>query len=149
MNLVYEEISYKKFGRCMKISNGLLEIIATLDVGPRIISFRRLTGENVFWEDVNDEGNLSGNQVDDIFFKGATWHAYGGHRLWKSPEDYSTYYPDNNPVQFIKTDKGIDLIQEPQISTNLQLIMSLTFEDQNLIKLKSHCGGSRIPHVSR
>lgn len=137
MKLSYEEINYKKFGKCLKVSNGYLEIIATLEIGPRIISFRRLDGENVFWEDVNDEVFVSGEQVDEIFYKGSTWHAYGGHRLWSSPEDYATYYPDNNPVEVIRTDKGIDLIQEKQIATNLQLIMSVTFEEQNLIKVKS------------
>ncbi len=137
MKLLYKEINYKKFGKCLKVSNDYLEIIATLEVGPRIISFRRLDGENVFWEDLKDEGYLSGKQLDDIFYEGATWHAYGGHRLWSSPEDYSTYYPDNNPVEVIKTDRGIDLIQEKQTATNKQLIISVTFEERNLIKVKS------------
>lgn len=31
--------SYKHYGKCLKITNDLLEILITVDVGPRIIYF--------------------------------------------------------------------------------------------------------------
>ena len=43
----YSEIQYKDYGKCLKIDNGLIEAIITLDVGPRIISFSFIRGENI------------------------------------------------------------------------------------------------------
>ncbi|XMB72860.1 hypothetical protein RJI07_02865 [Mycoplasmatota bacterium WC30] len=137
MSLKYEKIDYKKYGKCLRIDNGFLEVIATLELGPRIISLRRLAGENIFFEDLNDLNYVTSEQQDEIFFKGATWHSYGGHRLWKSPEDYATYYPDNDPITYHLENNKITLIQKPQIGTNLQLIFSLDFEEENLIKVSS------------
>ncbi len=137
MSLNCEKIDYKKYGKCLKIDNGTLEIIATLDIGPRIISFRRLGGENILFQDLNDLVSVKTKDQDEIFFKGATWHSYGGHRLWKSPENYATYYPDNDPITYQVEGNKITLVQKPQVGTNIQLVFSLEFQADNLIKVSN------------
>ena len=114
MKLELKEIEYKKFGKCLQFSNGYLEIIATLEVGPRIISFKRNDGENVLWEDLNEELIIEAPEMEDIYYKGAIWNSYGGHRLWKAPEDYATYYPDQLPITYEYQDDTLYLIQDTQ-----------------------------------
>lgn len=88
--VVVEKVEYHGWPNCQKISNGLVELIVTADVGPRIISFGFKGGENLFFENLAEAGIMGGD----------TWHSFGGHRLWHAPEDFvRTYAPDNQPVQ--------------------------------------------------
>ena len=34
-----EIIEFKNYGKCVKISNGIIEAVATVDLGPRIVFF--------------------------------------------------------------------------------------------------------------
>ncbi|GIW81241.1 MAG: hypothetical protein KatS3mg105_3048 [Gemmatales bacterium] len=85
-----EKVAYKGWKNNLRIKNGDAELIVTLDVGPRIISYRLADGKNVFKEYADQLGK-SGEK---------TWQIRGGHRLWVGPEDLTrTYSPDNGPVQ--------------------------------------------------
>jgi hypothetical protein len=89
-----EEVEYKGWKHNLKISNGDAELIVTLDVGPRIISYKLADGKNVFKE-FEDQLGKSGEK---------TWQIRGGTRLWVGPEDVTrTYYPDNGPVKYSET----------------------------------------------
>lgn len=86
-----ETVEYKGWKRNLRLTNGDIELIATLDVGPRIISYRLNDGTNVFKE-YEDQLGQSGEPE---------WQIRGGHRLWTAPEDTSrTYAPDNAPARF-------------------------------------------------
>lgn len=86
-----EEIEYKGWKHNLKISNGDAELIVTLDVGPRVISYKLAGGKNVFAE-FEDQLGKSGEK---------TWQIRGGTRLWVGPEDVTrTYFPDNGPVKY-------------------------------------------------
>ncbi len=62
----------------------------TGDVGPRVIRFGFVGGQNLFKE-FPDELGKSGEER----FRGR-----GGDRVWKAPEDHiGTYVPDNDPVE--------------------------------------------------
>lgn len=134
MKVNYKEINYKKFGRCLKVFTSKLEAIVTLELGPRIISFKRIDGENIFWQDINEELFVNSETQDEAFFKGATWNAYGGHRLWVSPETYLTYYPDNNKVEYVIEDNSFTFIQEQQKHNELQLSINLRFLNEETLK---------------
>jgi hypothetical protein len=85
-----ERVEYKGWKNNLKLSNGQAELIVTLDVGPRIISYRLKDGPNVLKEFADQVGKTGE----------AEWQVRGGHRLWTSPEDLTrTYAPDNGPVQ--------------------------------------------------
>ncbi len=43
-----EKIEYKGWKNNLRLSNGTAELIVTLDVGPRVISYRLRDGKNVF-----------------------------------------------------------------------------------------------------
>lgn len=85
------EVEYKGWKHNLRLANDDVELIITLDVGPRIISYKPLGGKNVFAE-FEDQLGKSGEK---------TWQIRGGTRLWVGPEDVTrTYFPDNGPVKY-------------------------------------------------
>jgi hypothetical protein len=90
-----EIVSYGGWNRCARIVNGDLEMIVTLEVGPRIIRFGQIGGPNEFVNYEKDMGKTGGDQ----------YRSYGGHRLWIAPEEApKTTTPDNNPVDATEED---------------------------------------------
>lgn len=132
-NLTHTEINYKNFGKCLKITSPEAEVIVTLEIGPRIISYKLLNGENIFWEDIDRQSSLNNKNTDKMFFKGATWYGLGGHRLWRSPESFSTYFPENNSVEFQEKDGIYRFIQETQKYNDVQLTLTLSFLNETEI----------------
>src|ERR1039458_2960471 len=84
-----EKTSYQGWPNCYRISNGVVEAIVTGDVGPRVIRYGFVGGQNLFKE-FKEQLGKSGEPE---------WQARGGHRLWIAPEDpVKSYAPDNGPV---------------------------------------------------
>lgn len=99
-----DTVEYKGWKRNLRITNGQVELIVTLDVGPRIISYRLIDGKNVFKE-YDDQLGKSGE---------AEWQIRGGHRLWTAPEDITrTYAPDNGPASYTTGDDGAVTLRWP------------------------------------
>jgi hypothetical protein len=79
----------------LRLANDQVEVVILRAVGPRVISFRPLSGRNVF-KVVPEQTGKS---------REGTWQIRGGHRLWTAPEDYGdpdglTYVLDNFPVDY-------------------------------------------------
>ena len=96
----------------LRLSNGSAELIATLDVGPRILSYAmpgRPSPLNVY----ADQAGGTGEQV---------WRNRGGHRLWIAPEEQkTTYHPDNSPVAWEKlSDLRVRLTPPPETPVGIQ-----------------------------
>ncbi len=114
-----KKVEYKGWKNCLEISNGIVELIATTDVGPRIIRFGFAGSENELVEFPDDIGMTGGDQY--MFF--------GGHRLWHSPEHpVRTYSPDNSKVAWKKKKYGVVLTQDVEPATQLrkEIEISLT-----------------------
>ena len=95
--------NYKDFGRVVAMDNGVIEAYVTVDVGPRIIRFGFIDGQNFMQDDRAALGGVGeGDKVfEDYFGEGKKWENLGGHRIWLSPESYpETYYPDQDPVEY-------------------------------------------------
>jgi len=136
VQLETEEISYGKWGRCVRLSNGMIDLVATLDFGPRIIRFGAVGGVNEFYEDTDDLINQNGNSEFDIFGDEGYWHIYGGHRLWTSPESRPrSYYPDNEPVEYKKIENGIRLTPMPQAWNELQMEIDVVIHENNHVEV--------------
>ena len=89
-----EIISYGGWRNCIRLSDGRTELVATTDVGPRVIRFGFIGGPNLLKEYPEQLGRRGGKK----------WRIYGGHRLWTAPEDRRrTYTPDNDPVEWTWT----------------------------------------------
>jgi hypothetical protein len=110
-----EEVEYRGWKRNVRLSNGDVELIAPLEVGPRIISYKLKGGRNVFKE-YDDQIGHSGE---------SEWMIRGGHRLWTAPEDTTrTYALDNAPITYVnlgsELGKGVRLISPPDARYGLR-----------------------------
>ncbi len=108
---IQEKYSYDGWKNCIRLSNGNIELIATTDVGPRIIRFGFVGEQNIFREFADQVGKTGGNE----------YRLYGGSRLWHAPEaNPRCYYPDNNPVSYSWDGKTLKLTQDIERTTGMQ-----------------------------
>lgn len=93
-----EKVEFKGWRNCYRVSNGEVELIITGDIGPRVIRFGFIGGQNVSKEFAEQLGK---NSED-------TFQLRGGDRVWKAPEDpVASWAPDNLPVEIIATANGL------------------------------------------
>lgn len=112
MKTTMQIIEYKGWKNCLQLSNGTVDLVLTLDVGPRVIRYGFTGGPNVFKEFAGQIGK-SGEKE---------WMIRGGHRLWHAPEDAKrTYDLDNSPIKYEKLgESGVRLIQPVEPLTGIQ-----------------------------
>ena len=111
MSVTIKKIAYRGWKNCCRISNGKVELIVTTDVGPRVIRFGFIGGQNLFKEYAAQVGKRGGK----------AWRIYGGHRLWHAPEDAKrTYCPDNSPVTVELRAGQVRFIQPVETTTGIQ-----------------------------
>lgn len=104
---VTEIKAYKDYGKCICISNGLIEAYVTVDLGPRIIKFGYVDGQNIMCSEREELGFLTDDKFTAYFGENKKWENFGGHRIWLSPESYpETYYPDDAKVEYTITESG-------------------------------------------
>lgn len=124
-----EKTAYAGWPNCYRVSNGEIELIATTDVGPRIMRLGFVGGQNLFAEFKEELGGI----------KEKKWLARGGHRLWKSPEDQVlTYALDNDTVQVTVHGDGITLTQAVEPETGLQKQINIRMAPTGNLLTVSH-----------
>lgn len=128
-----KEVAYKNYGKCLAISNDCMEILVTVDIGPRIIKCNLAGKENLMFEDV--ERSFS-EDVSSVFGADKKWYIYGGHRVWLSPESFPvTYYPDNDKVVYSTFANGAEFTPAVQAVSGIQISMRVEIAE-NEPKLK-------------
>lgn len=126
----YEKDSYA--GKVLVVNNGIIEFTVTKDIGPRIIAFNKLNQPNILYQDINLKRK---KDVSDVFGQGKYWYNYGGHRLWLSPEDQETYYPDNAPVDIQRQDEGVLITAPLWQKINVVPSIKVEFQGTNTLKI--------------
>lgn len=117
-----EKVTY--FGQvgCVRLFNGTVELVATVDVGPRIIRYGFPGEENILGElpEVSIETPLG------------PWKPWGGHRLWTAPEaNPRSYVPDNAPVEYRpEGEHGVRLTQQLERETGIQKELVVTLGEE-------------------
>jgi len=125
----FEEITYKNLGKCIKMTDGKSEIIVSVDVGPRVVSYSLCGGENVFAELSVDFKRPARNGFE-IYGDLGMWNNFGGHRLWVSPEmRIRTSFPDNHPCQYEINGETLTVKQMPQPVNEIQTEMGISFDE--------------------
>ena len=115
-----EKTAWKAWPNCYRISNGEVEMIVTTDVGPRVMRFGFVGGQNLFKEFAEQLGR-SGEK---------TWMPRGGHRVWMGPEDVRlTYALDNAPVKIDVQGSTVTLTQPVEPETGLEKQMVIRMAD--------------------
>lgn len=119
-------------GKTLELEYGDLLMSVTIDVGPRIISFSRRLGQNIMFNDVEDEVS---KDVSKYFGEGNVWHLYGGHRIWASPEMETTYIPDNDPVKYEIKGNSVELFPVTWPKVGLKPFMKISFLAENKVSV--------------
>jgi hypothetical protein len=106
-----EKVSYGGWPNCIRIFDKDVELIVTADVGPRVIRYGFIGGQNMFKEFAEQMGR-SGE---------ATWQPRGGHRIWIAPEVVpDTYAADNFAVQVKMVEDSVELTAPVEAQTGLE-----------------------------
>ncbi|MFC1620473.1 hypothetical protein ACFL45_11075 [Candidatus Neomarinimicrobiota bacterium] len=114
-----EVIPYGGWANCIRLSNGVVELIITTDVGPRIMRYGYIGDQNLFKEYRDQMGKTGGDE----------WRIYGGHRLWHAPEGRPrSYAPDNSRIEYQWDGITLSLYQPTEPSTGFAKEMTLVLE---------------------
>jgi hypothetical protein len=112
------------------MSNGTVEVVVTAGVGPRVLRYSFVGGENIF-------GEYPEASVETEW---GVWKPWGGHRLWAAPEaSPRSYAPDDAPLEV--TEEGAlaaRFAQPPDARTGLAKEM--------LVELDASGSGVRVLH---
>jgi hypothetical protein len=116
-----EKVEYRGWKNNLRIANATTEVIVTLDVGPRVIAYRKPGGFNVL---KNYDEMMGGTGEKD-------WQIRGGLRFWIAPEDLTrTYAPDNSPVALTPLgDFAARFTPPADNSYGLQKVMEIRLEE--------------------
>jgi hypothetical protein len=124
-----QKVEYKGWTNCYKISNGEVDLIVTGDVGPRVIRYGFVGGQNLFKE-FTDQLGKSGEP---------DFQMRGGDRVWKAPEDpIATWAPDNTPVTVQITPTGVIAREPVEPLTKLQKEIEVSLAPTGAIVTVSH-----------
>jgi hypothetical protein len=127
-------VEYGGWKRCARVRSRQVELVATLDVGPRVMRFAALDGPNLFKEFPDQLGRTSGSE----------WCIWGGHRLWHAPEVFPrTYAPDFEPVDWAWDGETLSLEQRVEPTTGIEKGIELTVSGATV--LASHSLTNRNP----
>jgi hypothetical protein len=119
-----ERIEYAGWPNCYRLTNGEVELIATSDVGPRVMRCGFTGGQNFFAAFTEQLGRSGERQ----------WMPRGGHRLWIAPEIRpETYALDNAPVKVHIHGNTLTLQQPIEPETLLQKEISVEVTEEGSI----------------
>lgn len=135
-----EIIPFAGWRRNMRLFNADAEAIVTLDVGPRVLSYRTLPGgDNLF---KRYDAQLGGRNETE-------WQIRGGHRFWIAPEDLErTYALDNAPVEHAMPDENANAVSFRHPATEphwLEKTLTLTLASQGPALTVEHRVTNRSP----
>lgn len=106
-----EKMAFMGWNNCYRFSNGVVDLIFTTDIGPRILRFGY----------INDHNHLKVIESQTGFTGGSQWRMVGGHRFWHAPEMAGrTAYPDNEPVTLEQHGDWLRLISPIETSTGIE-----------------------------
>ncbi len=126
---VKEIESFKEYGKCVSISNGVIEAIVTIELGPRIISFGFVDSQNFMCSERSAFTRKDDEVYQNFFGKGRGWESFGGHRIWLSPESYpETYTPDDKPVEYETTTDGAIFTPQPDTEIGVQKTLEIKMD---------------------
>jgi len=127
-----EKTNYQGWPNSYRITNGDVELIVTSDIGPRIMRYGFVGGQN-FFKEFRETLGKSGEPA---------WVARGGHRVWAAPEDaVRTYAPDNGPVHIEIKGDVLTATEPAEPLTGL--------EKQIVVKLSPQGTGVEVLHRIR
>lgn len=131
--IIFKEFdNYKDYGRVLSISNGIVESYVTLDVGPRIIRFAFVGGQNILQANRTSFDIQTNDEYEKYFGIGKVWENLGGHRIWAAPEVFpQTLYPDLDVVNYKLIDNTAIFTPPPENENGLQKQLIINMLDDS------------------
>lgn len=124
-----EKTAWKGWPNCYRIANGEVELIVTGDIGPRIMRYGFVGGQNLFKEFADQLGK-SGEEKFQL---------RGGHRVWKAPEDpVASWAPDNVSVQVRVMPQGVVAREPVEPLTGLEKEIEVVLAPQGTAVTVTH-----------
>ena len=123
-----EKFNHEHWGKCVKVTNGEIEFVMTVESGPRIIRLAKVGGPNELVEDIKGEAFVEHPELEK-FWGIKKWMNMGGHRLWQSPEAMPrSYIPHTLPIDYEILENGVT------VSVNIEKlgvrnVMTATMEE--------------------
>jgi hypothetical protein len=117
-----EKVTYFDTIGCLRLSNATVEVYVTVDVGPRILRYGFVGGENIL-------GEAPAASIKTAL---GEWKPWGGHRLWTAPEaNPRSYVPDDQPVEFsAESELSLRLMQAVEQPTGIQKEITVTLDEE-------------------
>ncbi len=107
-------------GQCVRLANGDVEVLVATAIGPRIVRYGFIGGDNL----------LGWVPKDAVETDLGTWKPWGGHRLWTAPEHMPrSYSPDNDPVDVQVSGRTVTLTQPVEPRTGIEKILTVTLAE--------------------
>jgi hypothetical protein len=106
----------------IRLDNGHVSLVATVDIGARIVEYARDGGMNVL-------GEARDASIETEY---GVWRAYGGHRLWIAPEiNPRSYVPDNEPVEVEELgETGVRLVSPIAQQIGIQKALTILLDSE-------------------
>lgn len=115
-----ERIQFAPYGDCIRLTNDIVDLVMTLEVGPRVMRYGFVGKENMFLEQTDILTKYDENR---------SWKIRGGHRLWHTPEKYPrNYVPDDSPLEWESVKNGVKIIQPLEEWTQIYKEMVITLD---------------------
>ncbi|MPY88318.1 MAG: hypothetical protein GEU99_10365 [Luteitalea sp.] len=107
---------------CLRMTNGDVEVVVTTDIGPRVIRYAFVGGDNILGEMPVELDEKSRQE----------WQAWGGHRLWLAPEAKPwSYAPDNEPIEHeLEGTRTIRLMRGVEAETGMEKEIVVTLDER-------------------
>ena len=107
---------------CYALSNGAVEVTVATDIGPRVLGYNFVGGENVLGE----------HPEISVTTKWGEFKPWGGHRLWTAPEAMPrSYAPDNDAVEFeADGERSCRLVREVERNTQVRKELIVTLDEE-------------------
>lgn len=105
------------------LQNESLQLKIARSIGPRIL-----------WLSLKNEPNLLAELpgVKTLRPDGKAYNFYGGHRLWRSPEDAMLSYGlDDSPVEIIPIENGLRITKANEMDTGIEKTILVVLPDQS------------------
>jgi len=116
-----QNIPYEGWRNNLVLSNEHAELVITLDVGPRIISYRTPRGANVL---KNYPEQIGGSGESE-------WKIRGGHRFWIAPEGEISYALDNSPVKHEVVGNGVRIENDPAAPWGIRKVLTVSLAEDS------------------
>lgn len=136
--VVVEQYKHDHWGECVKVTNGEIEFVMTVEIGPRIIRLAKVGGPNELVEDIKGEAFVEHEELEK-FWGAYRWQNMGGHRLWHSPEAMPrSYIPHDLPIEYEVLSNGVTVSVDVE-KIGIRNVMTATMEDNGDIKVAHYC----------